>query len=365
MSAPTLKRSDTGYWFVHWSDGGRSKRVSTRTKDLVAAKAFLSQWLMLETSEPKSVGKTYTIRELWSLYEKNGVRSSLTHKSVMTSWKQLERHFGDLTLAQVNEARVNAYVTARMMGKNCAPAKTGTIRKELVYLRAALNWCADRKRKIISTDDLPAFDLPDASPPRERWLTHAEVQKLLNAAAGMRIGPRLSRLERFLWLALETGGRLQALKDLTWDRVDFETGVIDLDVPGRKKTSKGRAAVPMSKALRPIMERAFAERTGERVLDSTTNLWAPVQLAAVRAGLAPAAYRFDDARRPTATGISPHTLRHTAATHMARRGVPLWLIAKVLGNSLLVVEKVYAKHAPDDLRVAVDAISGGHLTAAE
>jgi integrase len=51
-------------------------------------------------------------------------------------------------------------------------------------------------------------------------------------------------------------------------------------------------------------------------------------------------------------------MRHTAATHMARRGVPLFIIAKALGNSLQMVEKVYSHHSPDDLRAAVEAISG-------
>ena len=41
------------------------------------------------------------------------------------------------------------------------------------------------------------------------------------------------------------------------------------------------------------------------------------------------------------------------------RAVPLWIIAKVLGNSLAMVERTYAKHCPDDLRQAVDTITGG------
>ena len=48
---------------------------------------------------------------------------------------------------------------------------------------------------------------------------------------------------------------------------------------------------------------------------------------------------------------------------MARRGVPLYLIAKVLGDTIATVEKVYAKHAPDDLRAAVDMISSAHVGA--
>ena len=86
------------------------------------------------------------------------------------------------------------------------------------------------------------------------------------------------------------------------------------------------------------------------------DVWASVQWAAIRAGFSKQVTKTS--QRPKATGISPHVMRHTAATHMARRGVPLWTIAKVLDNTIAMVEKVYAKHSPDDLREAVDTISG-------
>jgi hypothetical protein len=50
---------------------------------------------------------------------------------------------------------------------------------------------------------------------------------------------------------------------------------------------------------------------------------------------------------------------------MARRGVPLYDIAGVLGNTIAMVERVYAKHSPDRLRAAVNSISSGVYAAAE
>ena len=64
------------------------------------------------------------------------------------------------------------------------------------------------------------------------------------------------------------------------------------------------------------------------------------------------------ATRAGLSAVTPHVLRHTAATWMAIAGVPLQEIARFLGNSLAMVEKVYAKHSPDYLRRAADALSG-------
>jgi site-specific recombinase XerD len=48
--------------------------------------------------------------------------------------------------------------------------------------------------------------------------------------------------------------------------------------------------------------------------------------------------------------VSPHVLRHAAATHMLRRGVPIWQVAGILANTVAMVEKIYGHHVPDGVR---------------
>ena len=175
---------------------------------------------------------------------------------------------------------------------------------------------------------------------------------------------RLSRLQRFLSLALETGGREMAIRELTWDRVDFDVRILDLRNPTRPLTFKRSASVPISDALLVVLRQAYAERKSNHVLDHPGKIWESVQLAVIRAGLDPK-QRFPVVGKVRATGVSPHVFRHTAATHMARRGVPLWIVANVLGNTLGMVEKVYAKWQPEGARNAVNMISTPHMEAAE
>lgn len=365
MSIPDLRQADNGYWYIHWTEGRRSRRESTRTKELSKAKAYLAQFLLIEQQAPTAADQVFTASDLWRIYrEKHGPKVA-NPAALDYSWKNLSVHFGDLALAEINQDVVDAYERKRTAGKIGRRAQASSVGLELRHLKACFGWCADPSRKIITKAEIPHFHTPAGNAPKDRWLKTEEIQRLIAAAAEMRKDKsRLSRAERFLWLALETAGRKTALYELTWDRVDFETGVIHLNVPGRQQTKKKRADVPISKALRPVLERAYQERTGNYVLDHKADLWRSIQRISVRAGLAPANY-VNRAGAALRTGISPHTLRHTAATHMARRGVPLWKIAKILGNSLHMVEKVYAKHCPDDLREAVDMISGGVLEVAE
>ena len=56
--------------------------------------------------------------------------------------------------------------------------------------------------------------------------------------------------------------------------------------------------------------------------------------------------------------IVPHTLRHTAATWLMQRGVPIWQAAGYLGMSVEMLDRVYGHHSPDHLKGAANAITG-------
>jgi integrase len=341
MARKTIRREQDGVWYelrpaasgvyyIHWSDNRRSKRQSTGEREVAAASAFLDEWLRL--ARAKAAPDALTCRDLWGA--KYGGRAA---ERVRYAWANMEPVFGDLRPIEVTQERMDAYADARAAGKiGKKAAAPSTIRLEMSLLRASWNHAVQKRR--IATTDLPVLDaLPDASPPRDRWLRDEEVKRLFAAAAGRH------RIELFLWLALETAARRTAILELRWEQVDWETGVIHYLPAGQAQTSKRRASVPISAALRPVLLRAYEDRTTPYVLGRPTPIRDALVSVAAVAGVA---------------GVTPHVLRHTAATRMARAGVPLWLIAKVLGNTVEQVENVYAKHSPEMLVGAVEAISG-------
>jgi integrase len=50
--------------------------------------------------------------------------------------------------------------------------------------------------------------------------------------------------------------------------------------------------------------------------------------------------------------VTPHTLRHTVATWLMQRGVPIWEAAGFLGMSPEVLQDTYGHHHPDYLQGA-------------
>jgi integrase len=365
MPTPILKTADNGIFYAHWSENRRSRRKSMGTADLATAQQRFAQWILLgghKGEVAEEVKAALTVAELWSIYDQKHVQVvPVMPKNIENSWKNLGPFFGHLTLAEIDQDVVDEYEEKRTdgaLGRACKPA---TVRAELIALRACFNWhsAAGRgKKRLVERRDLPVFDLPPEGAPRDRWLRTDEIEKILKAAKELHPGAdRMSRGERFIWLALETAARKQAILDLTWDRVDFETGVIHFAVPGRRLTKKRRPSVPISNKLRPVLKQMHEERINNYVMDSGANVIMTIRLIVELSGIVPPPAKRKPNQKPSSNGISPHTFRHTAATHMARRGVPLYDIAGVLGNSLAMVERVYAKHCPGRLLAAVNAIS--------
>lgn len=210
--------------------------------------------------------------------------------------------------------------------------QNGTIARELVVLRAAL-MAAWKQGEL---NDRPYVALPSPGPPRQRWLTPAEAQSLLRAAD--------SGIHLFLYLALATGARHSAILELTWDRVNFDLGIIDFRAPHEKiARRKRRAIVPIIVPLRRHLLAARNAGDEKRIV--------PLDASTIRRRLKKAA---SDAGME---GVTPHVLRHTAATWLLAHKVPLVDTSRMLGHaSTLITEQVYAHLMAEALRPAAEVL---------
>lgn len=127
-----------------------------------------------------------------------------------------------------------------------------TVVKQLGSLQSALIW-AWEQRWITG---LPPMYLPPSGDGRQRVLSADEIETLLNAANSY---PTERQTKFYVHLALLTPATKSAICDLTWDRVDFDKGLIHFD--GR--AGQPRLKVEMTQKLREIlMEAKYARVEG-------------------------------------------------------------------------------------------------------
>jgi integrase len=169
-------------------------------------------------------------------------------------------------------------------------------------------------------------------------LTRAEARQLIDAC-------HEPHLKAFTMLGLMTAARTAAILELQWSQVDLPAGRIAY---GPGYGNKRRATVPinpeLSTLLAALLELSCSPFVIERHGKPVKRIKKGFRAACDRAGL---------------VGVSPHILRHTAATWLAMEDVPMREIARLLGDEEATVEKVYAKHSPGYLKRAAGALQLG------
>lgn len=263
-----------------------------------------------------------TIKKILDSYAEH-LTNTVTERRGKIAIKNLAPLFG-CTPKDVSR-NIDSYVRKRI-------ASHGTINRELSVLQAALRFSFKRG----DIDFLPAIQRLPSPPPRSKYLSRDEVSLLLGASKPYK------EVHDFIQIALMTGQRKEAILSLTWEQVDFLTGLIDFNDPSMPLAHrrKRRGIVPMSESLRAHLNglqrvgHYVIHRNGKRVTDIRSD-WKKIM-------------------DQTGLSITPHILRHTVATHLAQNNVPITQISRLLGHSNTnVTERVYAKFSPDFCRQAV------------
>lgn len=309
---------------IVWFEGGRRHRHSLGTTDRASAEAAARAFW-----QRRSIGgKVHTVGEAVRSYmaAKAGIASI---DRVGMSWKAATPYWDKMPVSRID---VQASVDYRKARAHC---KAVTVRNELAIIRAALNW-AEREKLI---DKAPFIQMPPLPASNVGHITKAEFRKLLDGA----VSPHIVL---FMKLAVGTGARSNAILDLTWDRVNFETGLIELNPRERVQTSKYRATVPMNDQLRDALKEAKVGALSEYVIEHGRE-----KVGSIKKG-------FGATARRAGVKVSPHMLRHSAAVWMAEGGIPMAQIARFLGHTdSRITERVYARFSPTFLADAAQALT--------
>ena len=263
-------------------------------------------------------------------------KPSTVDEKELTLRRHLVPYFGEMPLGKVSFAAIQDYKAAKV--KDDYNEKT--INNHLMILRRMLE--VARKRGLIET--VPEIEWLKAPKPAFDFLTFEEAERLLAAADG--------EWRVMFLVALRTGLRQSELLGLRWEDVDLKAGrlvVRQAIVRGRigtPKSGKPREVPLSSETVRALKEHrhlrgqyVFSYDDGEPL--QKTCLRRPLPAACKKAGL---------------RNVGWHVLRHTFASHLTMRGVPLKVIQELLGHSTMEMTMRYAHLAPEVRRDAVELL---------
>jgi integrase/recombinase XerD len=281
------------------------------------------------------------------------VERGLAANTISSYRRDLRRYAGFLSstgvrgLGEVGESDVAAFLTALRSGDDDHPPLSATSAARAVVAVRGLHRFALLDGLVA--DDVAAEVKPPAPARRLPKAIPVESVEALIAAAGSVEGPRGLRDQALLELLYGTGARISEAVGLAVDDVDASSAAVRLAGKGGKER-----VVPVgSYAVRAVEEYlvrarpalAAQGRAGTRgalFLNARggpltrQSAWSILRSAAERAGLT--------------AEVSPHTLRHSFATHLLDGGADVRVVQELLGHASVTTTQVYTLVTVERLR---------------
>lgn len=244
-------------------------------------------------------------------------------------------------MKNVTETDVSDFLVALRQGdpeNGVVPLSAVSAARALIAVRGLHRFAA--AEGVIDVDVARAVKPPTPSRRLPKSLTLDQVLALLDGAGGdaPSDGPLTLRNRALLELLYSTGARISEAVGLDVDDIDTHARSVLLRGKGGKQrlVPVGRPAIAALDAYlvrgRPDLARRgrgtpaiFLNARGGRL--SRQSAWQVLQDAAERAGIT--------------SGVSPHTLRHSFATHLLDGGADVRVVQELLGHASVTTTQIY------------------------
>jgi integrase len=296
-------------------------------------------------------------------------------KSTAGFVKHLLGWWGDKMVADVKRSTCKAYVAHRTAqpirhGATGRMVSDQTARRELETLSAAIGYWHGEDPLYTR----PTVWLPDKPESQRDALTRNQAAALLKAARGYRwdveagawkrlrdSGPsNRAHMKRFILLGLYTGSRSKVITSLLREESpahpfqDLDKGMIYRRGRAERETAnKRRPVVKLPPRLLAHMRRWDRKDRALKETPSSIIHHGGNPVGKVRRGFDACAA---DAGLPE--DVTPHWLRHTAATWLMEGGADIWDACAYLGMSPKMLIDNYGHHRPDHNAGAIKAMGG-------
>ncbi len=255
-----------------------------------------------------------------------------------------------VTLDRVRPSDVDSYLT-HLVGEGRSPA---TLSRARSSIRGLHRFIVDEgSGDVDPSTNAPSVKVPSRLP---KALSEEEVIALLDGVNGT--DPLSLRDRAILELLYGTGARVSEVVDLDVGSLAYDEGLLRVRGKGDKERivpvgrgaqeaigtwigPKGRGAMTRSGVPRTDASALFLNTRGRRLTRQGIHLMVA-----------------DRSRRSGITSaVSPHTLRHSCATHMLARGADIRVVQELLGHASVATTQIYTKVTTDHL---IRAYSAAH-----
>lgn len=225
--------------------------------------------------------------------------------------------------------------------------KEASVKRRMAALKVFFRWL--EREEVLEITPFHRLDLVVRLPRRlPRGVSADELKRILATIGDDRDGYPALLLRLVVVMLFVTGLRVGELTSVCLNDLDLSEGVIQV----RGKGNRERRVYLASPDVRRLLERYLTQRRRRATIDAENLLITAEGQAAtaqyLRRRLHKAAKRAGIARP-----ITPHMLRHAAATHLVEAGVDIRFVQKLLGHASIATTQIYTQFSDTSLKEAL------------
>jgi len=262
--------------------------------------------------------------------------SNNTINSYMYELKEFFKYFKNKNILNINTKEIKQYIQ-----KNTINIKNTSISHKITVIKSFYNFLLDDS--LIDKNPCISLKMPKKDKLLPVYLTVDEMNKLLDIKCHNSYD---FRNKAILELLYATGIRISELIKLKINNIDFENDFIKVMGKGSKEriipiTSEAKKHLDIYiYKYRPII---LKNKNTEYIFINRYSK--PISRQSVFKFI-----KLECAKKDIKKDISPHTIRHTFATHLLQNGADLRVIQELLGHSDITTTQIYAHLVNEQLK---------------
>ena len=325
-----------GYWVAKVTVNG--KELKRQSKSRVTAKKWLEEVLADKTKgtliNPSRVGFYEWLVSYMETYAKTTLReTTYLNQLDMIKYIASDEQMVSIKLQKLRSFDLQEFFN-RVTTKRGRHISSATKRNLLCVINKALKKAV--KLELVRRNIAEDIELAPQKVTEKKVLSKEAVARLLALAQS-------HRLFHSLLLIVSTGLRRGELLGLKWSDIDFEGGYLSIrraykrcgtkDVIGETKTTASKRHIEIPEETLIVLKRAYD------ISDKSIDWVVPVSYLKTNVEVNPVAPRnfsrlFSEwCKKAGIVDVSVHNLRHTYATMMIEKGVPIKYVSEALGHT--------------------------------
>ncbi len=334
------KTPNTKYYQVVYFVDGKRKTKSTKTTNKKEAQKFLANFSpnshVIIIEKPKEI----TLKIFYAEYLKHmELSKSKTYlKSVRLSFNQFILFAGDILLNQITIRLIDSFISTTF--KRAEYSAALYYRTLKAAFSTAENW------EYIPSNPFKKIKAPKTPTRIPIFISKDELTIILEHTEG-------EYLKNLFTFAFHTGMRVGEIVNMKWDWIDIKGKSIKIKNDDSFTTkSKADRIIPMNETILNILSQHSNN------IHHLENDYIFYRILGTKLNSDFVSKQFKKAvrRAELNEGIHFHTLRHSFASTLVQKAVPLYFIKELLGHSSITTTEIYSHVKKEDLSKAVNLL---------